>query len=60
MEEDRRNAELRAALARAGLRCTRQRAAVGAYLRTDRHPTAEQVVQAVRRRVPGISLSSEP
>jgi Fe2+ or Zn2+ uptake regulation protein len=52
-------AELRQALERAGWRFTRQRAAVFAYLRgVDCHPTAEQVFQAVRERLPHISLAT--
>jgi Fe2+ or Zn2+ uptake regulation protein len=51
--------ELREALERAGWRCTRQRAAVFAYLRSvDSHPTAEQVFLAVRRQLPSISLAT--
>lgn len=51
--------ELRQALERAGWRCTRQRAAVFAYLRSvDCHPTAEQVFAAVRRHLPNISLAT--
>ena len=50
---------LRSALERAGLRCTRQRAAVHDYLRSVTcHPTAEQVFAAVRRRLPHISLAT--
>jgi Fur family transcriptional regulator, peroxide stress response regulator len=50
---------LRSALERAGLRCTRQRRAVHAYLRSVTcHPTAEQVFAAVRRDLPHISLAT--
>jgi Fe2+ or Zn2+ uptake regulation protein len=50
---------LRDALERAGARCTRQRAAVFAYLvSVNSHPTAEQVYNAVRREVPRISLAT--
>jgi Fe2+ or Zn2+ uptake regulation protein len=50
---------LRRALKAAGWRCTPQRAAVFAYLRsTDAHPTAEQVFVAVRRQLPNISLAT--
>jgi len=52
-------AALRRALAAAGWRFTRQRAAVFEYLRsTDDHATAEQVYEAVRRRLPHISLAT--
>jgi Fe2+ or Zn2+ uptake regulation protein len=51
--------ELRRALESAGWRCTRQRAAVFAYLRSVLcHPTAEQVFAAVRQRLPHISLAT--
>ena len=51
--------ELRRALEQAGWRCTRQRAAVFAFLQAaDGHPTAEQVFAAVRRTVPHISLAT--
>jgi Fe2+ or Zn2+ uptake regulation protein len=54
-----REAQLRQALERAGCRCTRQRAAVYAFLcGTDSHPTAEQVHDAVRRALPNISLAT--
>jgi Fe2+ or Zn2+ uptake regulation protein len=50
---------LHAALEQAGLRSTRQREAVYAYLRaTTCHPTAEQVFAAVRLRLPHISLAT--
>jgi Fe2+ or Zn2+ uptake regulation protein len=50
---------LHEALERAGWRCTRQRAAVHAYLcAVDCHPTAEQVFHAVRRQLPSISLAT--
>lgn len=56
---DTRVGRLRDALERAGARCTRQRAAVFAYLiSVDTHPTAEQVYKAVRRTVPRISLAT--
>ena len=52
-------AELRRALEQAGWRCTRQRAAVFAYLRSNlSHPTAEQVFAAVRQQIPNISLAT--
>jgi Fe2+ or Zn2+ uptake regulation protein len=51
--------ELRKALLAAGWRCTRQRAAVFAYLRSvDCHPTTEQVFAAVRETLPHISLAT--
>ena len=51
--------ELRLALEKAGWRYTRQRAEVFAHLKAvDSHPTAEQVYDAVRRRVPNISLAT--
>jgi Fe2+ or Zn2+ uptake regulation protein len=51
--------DLRRALEQAGWRCTRQRAAVFAYLRSvDTHPTAEQVFAAVRQPLPSISLAT--
>jgi Fur family transcriptional regulator, peroxide stress response regulator len=54
-----KSASLRRALAAAGWRFTRQRAAVFEYLRsTAEHATAEQVYQAVRRRLPNISLAT--
>jgi Fur family peroxide stress response transcriptional regulator len=50
---------LRRALAAAGWRFTRQRAAVFEYLRsTDLHATAEDVHEAVRRQLPHISLAT--
>jgi Fe2+ or Zn2+ uptake regulation protein len=50
---------LRNALEQAGWRCTRQRAAVFDYLcAVESHPTAEDVYQAVRRRLPKISLAT--
>jgi Fe2+ or Zn2+ uptake regulation protein len=55
----RQELELRQALENAGWRCTRQRAAVFAYLRSvNSHPTAEQVFAAVRRQLPHISLAT--
>ena len=51
--------ELRRALDEAGLRLTRQRAAVFGYLRSvETHPTAEEVYAAVRRDIPHISLAT--
>jgi len=51
--------ELRKALEHAGWRCTRQRAAVFAFLRgVESHPTAEQVFCAVRRDLPHVSLAT--
>jgi len=51
--------ELRRALDEAGLRLTRQRAAVFGYLRSvDSHPTAEDVYAAVRQSIPHISLAT--
>jgi len=59
MNVDPRQPEFRHALESAGMRCTRQRAAVWSYLRSvESHPTAEQVFKAVRRRVPKISLAT--
>jgi Fe2+ or Zn2+ uptake regulation protein len=53
------SAELRRALERAGWRFTRQREAVFTHLRAvDTHPTAEQVFEAVRRRIKNISLAT--
>jgi Fe2+ or Zn2+ uptake regulation protein len=53
------DAELRRALDHAGWRFTRQRAAVFDYLRSvDSHPTAEEVYNAVRQRLPRISLAT--
>jgi Fur family transcriptional regulator, peroxide stress response regulator len=52
-------AELRQALEQCGSRCTKQRAAVFAYLRSvQTHPTAEQVFAAVRLQIPNISLAT--
>jgi Fe2+ or Zn2+ uptake regulation protein len=54
-----REAKFRAALERAGWRCTRQRAAVFAFLCfTKSHPTAEQIYAAVRQCLPNISLAT--
>ena len=51
--------DLRRALGQAGWRCTRQRQAVFAYLRSaDCHPTAEQVFAAVRPALPSLSLAT--
>jgi len=50
---------VRAALERAGLRYTAQRATTFECLdRLDCHPTAEEVYRAVRRRLPRISLAT--
>jgi Fe2+ or Zn2+ uptake regulation protein len=52
-------AALREALAEAGWRCTRQREAVYAYLRSvECHPTAEQVYWAVKQQIHHISLAT--
>jgi Fe2+ or Zn2+ uptake regulation protein len=52
-------AAFRRALAAAGWRFTRQRAAVFDTLRsTNEHATAEQVYEAVRRHIPNISLAT--
>ncbi len=54
-----RSEELQEALARAGLRYTRQREAVFHYLRsTESHPTADQVFAAVRQQIPAVSLAT--
>jgi Fur family transcriptional regulator, peroxide stress response regulator len=54
-----RSEELQEALARAGLRYTRQREAVFHYLRsTDAHPTADHVFAAVRQHIPAVSLAT--
>jgi Fur family transcriptional regulator, peroxide stress response regulator len=51
--------ELRQRLEQAGLRLTRQRAAVYDYLQTAAgHPTAEEIFAAVRRQVPALSLAT--
>jgi Fe2+ or Zn2+ uptake regulation protein len=51
--------EVRAALRLAGCRYTNQRQAVYAYLeQAEHHPTADQVYQAVRQRIPHISLAT--
>jgi len=51
--------QVRRALEAAGCRYTKQRAAVLACLRaTDRHPTVDQVFQAVRQERPTISLAT--
>ncbi|HLJ95718.1 MAG TPA: transcriptional repressor [Gemmataceae bacterium] len=53
------SAALRRALADAGWRFTRQRAAVFEYLHSTRdHATAEQVYVGVRRHLPNISLAT--
>jgi Fur family peroxide stress response transcriptional regulator len=50
---------LRRALENSGHRFTEQRAAVYRYLaNTDVHPTADEVLVAVRRNLPGISLAT--
>lgn len=47
------------ALARCGLRCTRQRQAVySALCEADSHPTADELFKAVRRELPGVSLAT--
>src|SRR5437879_13463180 len=52
-------AAFRRALAAAGWRFTRQRAAVFEYLRSNNdHATAEQVYEAVRRHISNISLAT--
>jgi Fe2+ or Zn2+ uptake regulation protein len=52
-------AGLRATLEAAGLRCTRQRAAVYAFLgRAPHHPTAEEVYRGVQGVMPNISLAT--
>ena len=57
--EEHEAGELRCGLEQAGLRLTRQRAAVFDYLRSvESHPTAEDVYRAVRRFVPKISLAT--
>lgn len=54
-----RAARARAALEASGARFTRQRAAVYEHvLGVDDHPTAEEVYQSVRRRLPRISLAT--
>jgi len=59
MKTHQENAELREALSAAGLRYTVQREAVYDYLRSvNTHPTAEEVYQAVRQRIPRISLAT--
>ncbi|HZZ28425.1 MAG TPA: transcriptional repressor, partial [Pirellulales bacterium] len=51
--------EVRTALRAAGCRYTTQRAAVYTYLeQAHHHPTADEVYQAVRRRIPHISLAT--
>jgi Fe2+ or Zn2+ uptake regulation protein len=50
---------LRTALEASGRRPTRQREEIFAYLRrSDHHPTAEQVFEAVRRSIPNLSLAT--
>jgi len=52
-------ADLRATLGAAGLRLTRQRAAVHDHLlMAEHHPTAEEVHRGVRAAVPSISLAT--
>ena len=56
---DSSDARLRQALQAGGQRFTEQRAAVYRYLAgTDVHPTADEVLSAVRRDLPGISLAT--
>jgi Fe2+ or Zn2+ uptake regulation protein len=51
--------DLRLIIEKAGLRCTPQRIAVYDHLsRSTEHPTAEDVYQAVRSRIPRISLAT--
>jgi Fur family transcriptional regulator, peroxide stress response regulator len=51
--------DLRMIIEKAGLRCTPQRLAVYDHLsRSTEHPTAEDVYQAVRSRIPRISLAT--
>jgi Fur family transcriptional regulator, peroxide stress response regulator len=51
--------ELRKIIEQAGLRCTPQRLAVYDHLsQSTEHPTAEDVFQAVRSRIPKISLAT--
>ena len=58
-EEDGLQDALTTRLRNAGYRVTRQRVAIYEYLRsTDSHPTAEQVVGAVRGRLPRVSLAT--
>lgn len=50
---------LRTALEASGRRPTRQREEIFAFLRrSDQHPTAEQVFEAVRRSIPNLSLAT--
>ncbi|MCS7158987.1 MAG: transcriptional repressor [Gemmatales bacterium] len=59
MNTHQENLELREALSVAGLRYTAQREAVYQYLcSVSTHPTAEEVYQAVRQRIPRISLAT--
>lgn len=59
MRRPQEDIQLREALAAAGLRYTAQREAVYQYLRSVyTHPTAEEVYQAVRERIPRISLAT--
>jgi Fe2+ or Zn2+ uptake regulation protein len=59
MLQQRTEAMVRQALEAAGCRYTAQRAAVFDYLsQVESHPTAEEVYQAVRRRLPRISLAT--
>jgi Fur family peroxide stress response transcriptional regulator len=56
---DSSDGRLREALQAGGQRFTEQRAAVYRYLAdTDIHPTADEVLSAVRRELPGISLAT--
>ena len=51
--------DLRQALVQAGCRVTRQRDAVFQFLRSvDSHPSAEQIFQEVRHKIPNISLAT--
>ena len=51
--------DLRTIIEQAGLRCTPQRLAVYDHLsQSTEHPTAEDVYQAVRSRIPKISLAT--
>ena len=59
MRTDSSDSKLRRALEASGQRFTEQRAAVYRYLaRTDVHPTADEVLLAVREELPGISLAT--
>jgi Fur family transcriptional regulator, peroxide stress response regulator len=59
MDHDASDLRLRYALQAGGHRFTEQRAAVYHYLaNTDVHPTADEVLSAVRHDLPGISLAT--